>query len=164
MEFRTAISEQDYVAGYRLAHKSVLMTVVSVWFYLLFAWSLFVFATGVINGSKNPLVGSDGLVLLFLIGIFWIYLPYQVRRRCRKDPSQQGEMIVRLSSEGVSERSSTGSSSSRAWTVCSYWRESKRVIMLMTHSGIYFTFPKACLSNEQRDELRSILAASLRKR
>jgi hypothetical protein len=164
MEFTTTISEQDYVAGHRLAHKSVLMTVLSVWLYLLFAWSLFVFVTGLIMRSKYPLTGSDGLVVLFLIGIFWIYLPYTVRRRYRKDPSQHGEMVVQLGSEGVSERSSTGSSSSRAWTVCSYWRESKRVIMLMTHSGIYFTFPKACLSNEQRDELRSILAKALPKR
>jgi len=34
----------------------------------------------------------------------------------------------------------------------------------MTHSGIYFTFPIACLNNEQQSELRGILTAALPKK
>jgi hypothetical protein len=119
---------------------------------------------GLILAPKNTNTGFNGLMVLFLFGFLWIYLPYRVRRRYRKDPSQQGEIVVQLSPEGVSEKSSMGSSTSRAWIVCSYWRESDLVIVLMTQSGIYFIFPKACLSTAQQDELRGILTAALPKK
>ncbi len=164
MEFTTTISERDYVAGHRLALKSGLMTVLSVWIYLLFAWSVYVFALGLIMEPKSSHVVSDGLIALGLFGFYWIYLPYRERRRYRKDPSQQGENVVRLGPEGVSEESSTGSTSSRAWTVCSHWSESKRVIVLKTKSGIFYTFPKVCLSTEQQDEIRGILTAAIPKK
>ena len=150
MEFTTKISERDYIAGYRLAHKSIFMTVLSVWLYVLFAWFLYVFVMGLILAPKNTNTGFNGLMVLFLFGFLWIYLPYRVRRRYRKDPSQQGEIVVQLSPEGVSEKSSMGSSTSRAWIVCSYWRESDLVIVLMTQSGIYFIFPKASLPTSPR--------------
>ena len=164
MEFTTKISEQDYIAGYRLAHKSVLMTMLSVWIYVLLAWFLSLFVIGLINEPKNSSTCFNGLMVLCLLGFLWFYLPHRARRRYRKDPSQQGEAVVQLSPEGVSEKSSMGSNSSRAWTVCSHWRESKRVIVLMTQSGIFYMFPKACLSAEQQDELRGILAAALPKK
>jgi hypothetical protein len=164
MEFTTKISEQDYIAGYRLAHKSVLMTMLSVWLYVLFAWFLYIFVMGLIFAPKNPSTAFNGLIVLFLLGYLWIYLPYRVRRCYRKDPIQQGEIAVQLRPEGVSEKSSMGSNSSYPWTVCSHWRESKRVIILMLQSGIFFIFPKTCLSTEQQSELRSILAAALPKK
>ena len=164
MEFTTTISEQDFVAGNRLAQKSAFWTVLSVWIYLLLAWSIYVFATGLIMEPKSPHVVFDGLMLLGLSGFWWVYLPYQMRRRYRKDPSQHGENVLRLGPEGVSEESSTGSTSSHAWTVCSDWRESKRVVVLKTHSGIVYIFPKVFLSAEQLEELRSILAAHLPKK
>jgi hypothetical protein len=163
MEFTTTISERDYVAGHRLAQKSAFMTVLSVWMYLVLAWSVYVFAFGLIMEPKSPHVVTDGLIVLVLIGIWWIYLPYRVRRRYRKDPSQRGENVVHLGPEGISEQSLTVSTS-RAWTLCSDWRESKRVVVLKTQSGIFYMFPKFCLSAEQLEELRSILAAHLPKK
>jgi hypothetical protein len=119
---------------------------------------------GLILEPKNSSTWFNGLIILFLLGFWWIYLPYRMRRRYRNDPSQQGEAVVQLSPEGVSEKSSMGSNSSRAWTVCSHWRESKRVIVLMTQSGIFYMFPKSCLSEEQQNELRGILNAALPKK
>jgi hypothetical protein len=164
MDFTTTISERDFVAGHRLAHKSVLMIVVSVWMYLLIAWIVYNFAHGLLMQPKGPYVISDDFMALGLILLWWVYVPYRVRSRYRKDPSQQGENVVRLGPEGVSEESSTGSTSYRAWAVCSHWRESKRVIVLMTQSGIFYMFPKACLSTEQQNELRGILTAALPKK
>lgn len=164
MEFTTRISERDYVAGHRLAQKSAFMTILSVWMYLLLAWSVYVFVIGLIMAPKSPHVVSDGLIALGLFGLWWVYLPYRERRRYRNDPSQHGENVVRLGPEGVSEESSTGSTSSRAWTVCSHWSESKRVIVLKTKSGIFYMFPKVCLSTEQQNELRGILTAALPKK
>jgi hypothetical protein len=164
MEFTTTISEQDYVSGYRLARKSVSMTAISVVMYFLMAQSLYFFALRLIMEPKSPYLVSDGLVVLGIIGLWWVYLPYRERRRYRKDSSQQGKNIVRLGPEGVSEESSTGSASSRAWTICSDWRESKRVIVLKTQSGIFYIFPKTCLNAEQLNELRTTLAAHLPKK
>jgi hypothetical protein len=137
---------------------------ISVWMYLLLAWSVYVFAIGLIMEPKSPHVVFDGLIALGLFGFWWVYLPYQERIRYRKDPSQRGENVVQLGPEGISEKSSMGSNASRPWTVCSRWRESKRVIVLMTQSGIFYMFPKACLSTAQQDELRSVLAAHLPKK
>jgi hypothetical protein len=164
MEFTTTISEQDYVAGHRLAQKSVLMAALLVWLYVLLAWLLCEFVIGLVIEPKGLCTVYDGLAVLGLIGLLWIYLPYSVRRRYGKDPSQWGENVVRLGPQGVSEESSTGTSASRTWSVCSHWRESERVFVLRTQSGIYFTFPKACLNVGQQEELRSILAAHLPKK
>jgi hypothetical protein len=147
-----------------LANKSILLTILLVWLCGVFVFSLYLLVTGIIIAPKYPFTYFNGLMALFLFGFLWIYLPNRIRRQYRKDPSQQGEMFVQLSSEGVSEKSLIGSSINRSWNVCSYWRESKRVIILMTHSGIYFTFPIACLNNEQQSELRGILTAALPKK
>jgi len=163
MEFTTTISEQDFVAGNRLAQKSLFMTILSVWIYLLIAWGVYEFAIGLIMEPKNPYVFLNGLIPLGLSGFWWVYLPYRMRRRYRKDLSQRGENVVQPGPEGLSEKSSM-TSTSRDWTVCSDWRESKQVVVLKTQSGIFYMFPKACLSAGQLEELRSILAAHLPKK
>ena len=147
-----------------MANKSILLTILLVWLCGVFVFSLYLFVTGIIIAPKYPFTYFNGLMALFLFGFLWIYLPNRIRRQYRKDPSQQGEMFVQLSSEGVSEKSLIGSSINRSWNVCSYWRESKRVIVLKTQSGIFYIFPKTCLNAEQLNELRTTLAAHLPKK
>jgi hypothetical protein len=112
---------------------------------------------------ENGIMPLEFFCLTYLF-LFKVYDPIRKRRKYRKDPSQRGENVVQLGPNGLSEVSSTGSTSSRAWTVCSCWRESKRVIVLKTQSGIFYIFPKACLSTEQQNELRGILAVALPKK
>jgi len=165
MEFATTISEKDFIAAYRLVHRSVFLT---VWFTCLSAvlvWEFFESALTFVAGPMNPLNDFFIIVNICLLGLVWLYLPYfRPRGRYRKDPAQRGEMAVLLSGEGVSEKSSLGSNLFFPWTACARWRESRRVIVLRVESGVYFIFPKACLSAGQQDELRSILAAHLPKK
>ncbi len=132
--------------------------------YLLLAWLIFDFAVELIMEPKRSASVFDGLLALGLFGFWWVYLPYRERTRYRKDPGQRGENVVQLSPEGISEKSSRGSNASHPWTLCADWRESKRVIVLKTKSGIFYMFPKSCLSSEQLEELRSTLAAHLPKK
>jgi hypothetical protein len=164
MEFTTRISEQDFLAGHRLAQKSAFNTVLTVWMYLLLAWLVFQLAYDLLMGPKVRYVLFDGLSVLVLIGFWWMFLPNRLRRRYRKDPSQHGENLVRIGPEGLSEESSSGTRSSRAWSLCSHWSESGRVFVLKSQSGIFYIFPKACLSAGQQEELRSTLSAVLPKK
>jgi hypothetical protein len=164
MEFTTTVSERDFIAAYRLIHKSIF---ISAWLILLsvfLVWDLFECMVQFFVAPRNAFNDFWILVNVCLLGLIWIYLPYRVRRRYRKDPGQRGEMAVQLGQEGVSERSSLGPNLYYPWSACARWNESSRVFVILTRSGVYFTFPKTCLSAAQQDELRGILAASVPKK
>ncbi len=121
------------------------------------------------NAVKSLFVVLFNILPFDILAFCWviilkIYVPFMVRRHFRKVMDHHGENFVHLSPEGVSEKSSMGSNSSYPWTVCSHWRESKKVIVILLQSGIYFLFPKACLSTAQQNELRGILTAALPKK
>jgi hypothetical protein len=104
-------------------------------------------------------------ILAFCYVLFLnLFIPYRLHRVYRKDMSQKGEMTVQLSPKGVTEKSSDGANVYFPWTHCDRWRESQRVFVLIVQSGVYFIFPKACLSAAQQDELRGILIAALPKK
>jgi hypothetical protein len=177
MEFTTKITEQDFLDAYRLRCNSLvfIQRIATFILYLLTAFCGTLIVYAIIRVSPRPedreVVNSLFVILLdvlpleiltFVYVLFLkLYTPYRVRRLYRKDPSQHGENVVQLGPEGLSEKSSIGSNVHFPWAACAQWRESRRVVVLMLQSGLYFIFPKACLSAEQIGELRSILAASL---
>ena len=178
MEFTTKISERDFVAGLRLASKSLSGTVISAFIYVASVLLVLAHLGAVVDKHPRPnspyaaedikrgttiedgIMPLEQLCLIYLL-LFVVFVPVRAHWKYRKDPSQRGENLVQVGPGGVSEESSMGSSSSRTWSVCSYWRESKRVFVLMTQSGIFYIFPKAGLSEAQREELRGILTAAL---
>lgn len=123
MEFTTTISEQDFTAAYRLRCKSIFRTVFGTFFYVLIALLLLLHVSAFINehthpgdafAAKNATIVENDILLfeVFCLGyflVFKVYFPYGMRRNFRKDMSQRGEMVVQLSPEGVSEKSSIGS-------------------------------------------------------
>jgi hypothetical protein len=178
MEFTTAISEQDFIAAYGLRCKSSFRTVINAFIYVLVFVLLFLHASAFTSEHTHPgdataarnasLVEQDIFPLevacLFYILGFKVYLPYRMRCIYRKDLNHKGEMAVQLSPEGISERSSTGSKVYFPWNTLAQWREAKRVIVIMAQSGLYFIFPKACLTADQLGEIRSILLSTLQKK
>ena len=178
MEFTTTITETDFVAAYRLRCKTAFLTVFYAFLYVLVALLLLLHVSAFINEHSNPgdaIAAKNASVVenaifpveVFCLGyllMFKVYLPYRMRRNFRRDPNQRGEMVVQLSPEGILERAPIGSNMYFPWIACAQWRESRRVIVLTVQSGVYFIFPKACLSSAQQDELRGILTAALPKK
>ena len=177
MDFTTKISEQDFLDAYRLRCNSliVLQRIATISLYVLTTACGMVIVCAFMKaweGSGDKDAVKSLFVVLFNILPFEIltflyvvylklYIPFRVRRLFRQDPNHKGEMAVQLSGDGVSEESSIGPNVYFPWAACSRWRESRRVIVLIVQSGIYFIFPKACLSAAQQDELRSELATRL---
>ena len=161
MEFTTKTTEQDYVAAYRLRFRPFL-TVLNAAFFVVFALLLYSCAVGFINDPNDPWNYYFAFMLLCLLG-FWMYIPYLVRRIYRTRTNQQGEAVNELTAKGVSKKSAEGSLLYFPWAVCSRWRESRRVIIVIAQFGICLVYPKACLTTDQQEELRSILASHLPK-
>jgi hypothetical protein len=176
--FATRISEQDYLDAYRLMIVSTFSKIMIVLTYVLFAVCGIEIIISFIGMKINPqdLIATHNfsttlfnllpceLVLFVLILNFNFYVPFRLRKKYRKDVNRRGETVQILSPEGISEESPAGSSLSHPWSVCGHWRESQGVFVLVLQSGIYFTYPKACLAQAQQDELRSILTAHLPKK
>jgi hypothetical protein len=162
MEFTTKTSEKDYIAANRLRFRAFWM-VLNVAFFVLFTLLLYFCAVVFINYLCDPWNYFFAFMLPCLLG-FKMYIPYLVRKVNRTGLNQQGEAVNELTSEGISKKSAEGSLLYFPWAACSYWRESRRVIIVIAQFGICLIYPKACLTPERQDELRGILTASLPKR
>lgn len=178
MEFKTRISEKDHLAAAQLWLKSPVLSVLTVIGYFVFFASGMVILGSFVLVKLNPgdsvahgnlIVASFNLFPFGSIAVLWtlyyrLYIPMYMRNKYRKNLNNIGEWTEVIDANGVSELSSAGSSIRHPWTVCSYWRESKAVFILVLQSRIYFTYPKACLSTGRQEELRAILAAHLPKK
>src|ERR1039457_1046701 len=110
MEFRTRISEQDFLDAYRLRCNSLvfLQKVLKILLYILTAICGLLLIIAFIKAGPRPedrnAVQSLFIVLFnilpfgiltFCYVIFLkLYIPYPVRKLYRKDMSQKGEMAV----------------------------------------------------------------------
>jgi hypothetical protein len=178
MEFTTRISEQDHLAAARLMMRSAWLRGMAVLCYVLASLLIVEIVRTYVWMKMNPgnSAATQNFVATFanlspflvVIGMWWAlsgwYIPHDLRRKYRRDVTYAGDLKERLDENGIVETSSAGSSSSRPWAVCSHWRESKSVFILVLQSQIYYTFPKACLDAAQQEELRSILAVHLRNK
>jgi hypothetical protein len=91
-------------------------------------------------------------------------VPMQLRRQYRKNPAMHGQFTVNMTTESISIHNTAGTSSRTGWNIYDYWREGKGLILLVFHSGAFFSISLADLSEVQKDELRGILAAALPKK
>ena len=129
MEFTTTISEQVYLDAQQLAGMNALRKVNSILFYalllLILLANLFAFINehtefGAACRTQNPSIVKnytlpvDALFLGYIL-LYKVFVPYRIRRSFRKDLGQQGENVVQLSLEGVSEKSSRSMSDIAEW-------------------------------------------------
>ncbi|MGO9317505.1 MAG: hypothetical protein ACLPXT_04030 [Terracidiphilus sp.] len=178
MEFTTRITEQDYLMAYRLRTKSTSTTICFIIIYAFAALVAMRIISAFVVKYQNPQDLSAAqdfvaisinlmpiLILTFFLTLFYyVFIPFNLRKKYRKTVHYREGIVQKLSTEGISETTSVGSFVSYSWSFCDYWRESRAVFVLILQSGIYFTYPKACLSAEQQNELRVILAAALPKK
>lgn len=178
MEFKTRISEQDHLAAARLMFKSAVLSFFAVIGYVVFFGGGIAILGTFVWMRLNPMASvaqrnfevtvfnlMPFVITTVLIALLYrVYIPWDLRNKYRKNVNNIGELTEVLDEDGISELSSAGSSIRHPWTVCSHWRESKAVFVLVLQSKIYFTYPKAWLSAPQQDETRSILSEHLPKK
>lgn len=116
--------------------------------------------------AHNALVNIAPLaaVLGIWAGIFFFWIPYQVRRQYRRDPNYQGVMTVTLNADTVALRSTTGLSWQVGWNSVDRWRERNDFLLLQMKSRGFLFASVRNLSEPEREDLRTILAEALRKK
>ena len=176
MRFTTRITEDDFVAACRLQLQSTHRTIAGAiayslaaifWLFLLAAWiSERVHpGTGDFLGQSSAAFRTAILPAAILFAmwilIFRVLTSFVTRRRFRKTPSLRDAIDNEVSLDGLTQMMSSGSHGFIAWKDLSYWRESKRVIIVVYPTNVFCILPKSGLNDSQQAELRSILAAAL---
>ncbi len=193
MEFSYKLSEAEYIQASKLGRKASSRSVFKVVLFWVFILICLMLLWAVVqksrqrtsdldqqaavksqaNGPESRVSVTHALLVnigpFVLLGGIWVFVlfnlgPIRLRRIYRKDPFVQGECTVNLTSESILVRNTAGTSSQTGWNVYKSWREGNGIIVLVFHSGACFGMSLAGLSNPQRDELRSILAAALPKK
>ena len=160
MEFTVRITEQDYLDAYRLQRRSKWRMIGK---FLAYASCALVWT--IIGGSfliqhfrsqdperidqafamrENFMPMSlflTAYVLLTAIGIPWL-----LKRQFRKNRNLNADFFNQITAEGITQKSSQGSSSQTLWNAFKSWRESERVFILEFPSGLYLLLPKSGIS------------------
>jgi hypothetical protein len=100
-------------------------------------------------------------LLIAVFAVFFVVLPWRAVRRFRKFPGSDGDLHATVTLEQLEVRVAAAGSSCFTWPLYKFWREGKKVFIVVIRSGQYQLLPKVGLTQDQRDELRSILAAAL---
>jgi hypothetical protein len=178
MEFTVRLTEQDYIEAYKLKRRSKFRLITRIFVFAMFAlfWTTIgaafwiehrpshdpsrVEAAVAMRESLQP--GAwflSAFLLLYVFGIPWL-----LKRQYRKNDNLKAEFFNEVTAEGITQKSSKGSSSHTLWNAFRSWRESDRVMIIEFPSGLYLVLPKSEMSPDQQTELRGIVAAALPKR
>jgi hypothetical protein len=103
--------------------------------------------------------------LLLLVAVWFtlvtLQLPARLRRMYRNDPAAQGLFTVDITPHSFVLKNTAGISSEITWNIYERWIDGGDLILLVNYSQAALTLSLAGLSDMQRIELRSILAAVL---
>jgi hypothetical protein len=123
------------------------------------------------NSIFETLRAEPAFSNLFLLGFlilccFIIFMSprWSAARMYRNHPSTDGVVNVSITLEHVDVRLGNGVISCYTWPFYKYWREGKKFVSLRLKTGHFQFLPTTVLTDAQRDELHSILAASLPKK
>lgn len=119
-------------------------------------------SSGSFFARNHPLFIIAGvLILSWPYGVF-VFFPRRLRRKYQANASMQGDFTLNITPDAVTLQYSGGADRTE-WKVYEHWSEKKDVIWLGFPQGGHQLVGVAALSDAQRDELRSILAAHLPK-
>jgi hypothetical protein len=109
-------------------------------------------------------VGPFVLLASLWVFLFFRFVPARLRKLYLNDPVMQGTFTVSVAPDSISVQNNAGSSGRATWNIYERWHEGKSVIILIIRSQTYLILSVSALSEAQRAELRSILAAALPKK
>lgn len=178
MQFTTRITEDDYVDANRLKTRSLQRTVASVlvysltalfWIFLVGAWIAehIYHAHSFLGQNAAELQRTfmpGAIAFLLWILAFRVYPARVTRRKFRNAPSLHGDLFLEINTEGLMQKTAHGSYGFSRWPDFSYWRESKKMFIVVDPTNVFCMIPKASLGREQRNEIRSMLTAALPRR
>jgi hypothetical protein len=119
-------------------------------------------AAAILPASIVPTLGYFCVVVLavrILRPTGWLALKIR-REHFRSDPGCQAETHASITTEGVAFRSAVGSSQS-TWGPYYAWAERGGTLILLTRAGVRKIIGVGNLSDSDKAQLRSILAAAL---
>lgn len=184
MEFSYRISEADYLAAWKMQLKNTSrsrdLRSIAIWVginvCLLIGWFVVSHRPVSVLEIESPSrsASSTSLMSSILVVIGLVVLGnvlYRVKKRSSllremywKNPVMQGEFTVEATSEEVKSRNTAGTSSASKWDVYESWSEEKNLMLLTMRNETFSILNLAALSAQQRDELRTIIAAALPKK
>jgi YcxB-like protein len=159
-----SVSERDFVSAHYVHLRPRPLLKTSGWFLLLFlAAGLLVAAFRVgHSGSSYPPFLALVAAATYLALVFLVWRPWRLRRLYRQHAHPGRPFDFSAGSSAVELRSERGHTVI-PWTDFRKWKEGKRVILLYHNDALFNIIPKACLTEEQLQVLREILAGSLRR-
>jgi hypothetical protein len=159
MEISYQLTEDDYRQGYQAFRRR---TTSSQWFIrVAYACLILALAAAIFVSIFGPDRSFPNLALLWGLVTFWTYcLWYVPRRVARKmiagSPTASLLHTADVSEDGLHFR--TPASDSRlTWSAITGWAEADRVFALSPSPVSFFPIPKRAMSNDQQDQLRTLL-------
>jgi hypothetical protein len=159
MEISYQLTEDDYRQGYKAFRRrktfSLWATRISwVLLFVTLAEALFLSIFGLDRTFPN-------LVLLWGLVAFWVYClwyapRYAARKMIKGSPSASLPHTAQMSEDGLHFRTSAGESR-LTWNLIIGWVEVERVFALFPSPLTFFPIPKRSMTDQQQDELRSLL-------
>jgi len=159
MEISYQLTEDDYRQGYKAFRRR---RTFSLWaarigwvlLFLALAESLFVSISGFDRSFPN-------LALLWGLVAFWAYClwyapRYAARKMIKGSPGASLPHTAQMSEDGMYFRTSAGESRLK-WNLIIGWVEVERVFALFPSPLTFFPIPKRAMTDQQQDELRSLL-------
>jgi len=166
MEISYTLTRDDYIEGFkafraRTAYSRWVNRISHVCFALLVAIALFLSFMGHDKSLRN-------LFPLWALLAFWVYIiwgcPYYVAHKMMKgSPSAPLVHTLDISESGLSSRTSV-SESRFTWDVFMGWTEVEGVFSLFPSPISYYPVPKRAMTDDQRNEFRTLLQAKVSPR
>jgi hypothetical protein len=159
MEISYQLTEDDYRQGYKAFRRRKTFSLWAtricwVLLFLVLAEALFVSIFGADRSFPN-------LALLWGFVAFWAYClwyapRYAARKMIKGSPSASLPHTAQMSEDGLYFRTSSGESRLK-WNLIIGWVEVERVFTLFPSPLTFFPIPKRSMTDQQQDELRSLL-------
>jgi hypothetical protein len=159
MEISYQLTEDDYRQGYKAFRRrktfSLWATRIGwVLLFLVLAEALFISISGSDRSFPN-------LALLWGLVAFWSYClwyapRYAAGKMIKGSPSASLPYTAQMSEDGLYFRTSAGESR-LTWNLIIGWVEVERVFALFPSPLTFFPIPKRAMTDQQQDELRSLL-------
>lgn len=163
MEISYQLTEDDYRQGYKAFRRrktfSLWATRIGwVLLFLVLAEALFSSIFGFDRRFPN-------LALLWGLVAFWTYClwyapRYAARKMIKGSPSASLPHTAQMSEDGLHFQTSAGESRLK-WNLIIGWVEVERVFALFPSPLTFFPIPKRAMTDQQLDELRSLLKSNI---
>jgi hypothetical protein len=159
MEISFQLTEDDYRQGYKAFRRR---KVFSLWatrigwvlLFLTLAEALFFSVFGWVRSFPTLLL-FWGMVAFLTHGL-WYAPRYAARKMIKGSPSASLPHTAEMSEDGLYVRTSVGESRIK-WSLFIGWVEVERVFALFPSPLTFIPIPKRAMTDQQQDELRSLL-------